>query len=93
MWLLITYNFFCSTSTSRLSQLKIEMVQICIHAVGANVFNDYSFDWKTPASYREFPLCSVGGFTPLTSLVAAEKDEIFTIYNLFYRFVVEIYKK
>lgn len=32
----------------------------------------------------EFPLCTVGGFTPLTSLVASEQDEIFSFYNIFF---------
>lgn len=59
------------------------MIQICIHTVGANVFIDNPFAWKPPATYREFPPCSVSGFTPLTSLVAAQEHEIFSMYNLF----------
>lgn len=77
------------------------MIQICVHTVGANVFIDNSFAWKTPASYHEFPPYCVSGFTPLTSLVAAEKYEVFSVYNLFsrpeqkhyfYHFIIEIYK-
>lgn len=61
--------------------LKLEMIHICIHSVGANVFIDMT--WKTPASHREFPPSSVGGFTPLTSLVAAKKDKTPLIHHPF----------
>lgn len=50
------------------------MIQICILTVGADVFIGNSFAWKTPDSYHEFPPYAVGGFTPLTSLVAFEQD-------------------
>lgn len=45
-----------------------------------------NFSWKNPASYCVFPPCSVSGFTLLTSLVAAQKDEIFSNYDLFIGF-------
>lgn len=59
---------FCTSFPSKGLHFKWHIALI----VGANVFIDNSFLRKTPA-YREFPSCSSGGFTPLTSCVAAEK--------------------
>lgn len=53
--------------------------------LGANVFIDNSFAWKTPAPSCEFPLTSINGFTPLTNPVAAKTNIFFFYLWVFFR--------
>lgn len=71
------FLFFCFTSTSKESDLKWHRLVLTLVT---NVFIDNSFAWKAPAPSCEFPLFSVNGFTPLTSLVAAQTNIFF--FNL-----------
>lgn len=56
--------------------------------LGANVFIDNSFAWKTPTPSCEFPLTIINGFTPLTNPVAAKTNIFFQSMTVFFQMYI-----
>lgn len=80
MWPSITYIFYTGAPPVK-PDMHSHMHSHCVQTCSLIT----NLPGKPQTVY--FPHCDVGGFTPLTSLVAAEKDEIFSVYaSIFFKF-------